>query len=190
MRSYDGFDDSNGSQLIADNPPDAGNRQPVFDQSGWVESVTLYCEENSQSADRCTTFEINLLDFFSDPDPNQELILSVYDDEEIASDDEVVISVSADGVARYNPTSMAFFDPEISGWSINDVVFVASDQFGSKANSIPMSIEVIAIDFRSMYPKKQGFPKMVLLSSPASVFRENRYSYNRRNSCQQYSCLG
>ena len=63
-----------------------------------------------------------------------------------------MISVSADGVARYNPTSMAFFDPEISGWSINDVVFVASDQFGSKANSIPMSIEVIAIDFRVDVP--------------------------------------
>ena len=158
MRSYDGFDYSEWKSVnvIADNPPDAGNRQPVFDQSGWVESVTLYCEENSQSADRCTTFEINLLDFFADPDPNQELILSVYDDEEISSDDEypVVISVSADGVARYNPTSMAFFDPEISGWSINDVVFVASDQFGSKANSIPMSIEVIAIDFEVDEPQE------------------------------------
>ena len=158
MRSYDGFDYSEWKSvnIIADNPPDAGNRQPVFDQSGWVESVTLYCEENSQSADRCTTFEIDLLDFFSDPDPNQELILSVYDDEEIASDDEypVVISVSADGVARYNPTSMAFFDPEISGWSINDVVFVASDQFGSKANSIPMRIEVIAIDFQVDVPQE------------------------------------
>ncbi len=157
MRSYDGFDYSEWKSvnIIADNPPDAGNRQPVFDPTGWVELVTLYCEENSQSAERCTTFEINLLDFFTDPDPNQELILSVYDDEEIASDDEypVVISISADGMARYNPISMAFFDPEISGWSINEVVFVASDQFGSKANSIPISIEVIAIDFEVDIPQ-------------------------------------
>lgn len=157
MRSYDGFDYSEWKSvnIIADNPPDAGNRQPVFDSTGWVELVTLYCEENSQSAERCTTFEINLLDFFTDPDPNQELILSVYDDEEIASDDEypVVISISADGMARYNPISMAFFDPEISGWSINEVVFVASDQFGSKANSIPISIEVIAIDFEVDIPQ-------------------------------------
>ena len=156
MRSYDGFDysDWKSVNIIADNPPDAGNNQPVFDQSGWVESVTLYCEENSQSADRCTTFEINLLDFFADPDQNQELILSVYDDDGISSDDEypVVISVSSDGIARYNPTSMSFFDPEISGWSINDVVFVASDQYGSKANSIPMSIEVIGIDFEVEVP--------------------------------------
>ena len=156
MRSYDGFDysDWKSVNIIADNPPDAGNNQPVFDQSEWVESVTLYCEENSQSADRCTTFEINLLDFFTDPDQNQELILSVYDDDGISSDDEypVVISVSSDGIARYNPTSMSFFDPEISGWSINDVVFVASDQYGSKANSIPMSIEVIGIDFEVDVP--------------------------------------
>ena len=158
MRSYDGFDYSEWKtvNIIADNPPDAGNRQPVFDQSQWPEMITLYCEENSQSADRCTTFEINLLDFFSDPDVNQELILSVYDDEGLTSDDEypVVISVSADGVARYNPTSMSFFDPEISGWSINDVVFVASDQFGSKANSIPLSIDVIGIDFEVDVPEE------------------------------------
>ena len=63
-----------------------------------------------------------------------------------------MVSVSSDGIARYNPTSMSFFDPEISGWSINDVVFVASDQYGSKANSIPMSIEVIGIDFEVEVP--------------------------------------
>ena len=158
MRSYDGFDYSEWKNvnIIADNPPDAGNNQPVFDQSQWPDEITLYCEENSQSVDRCTSFEINLLDFFADPDANQELILSVYDDESIDSDDEypVVISVSADGLARYNPTSMSFFDPEISGWSIHDVVFVASDPFGSKANSIPISIEVLGIDFEVDIPEE------------------------------------
>ena len=58
-----------------------------------------------------------------------------------------MITISADGKARYNPTSMSFFDADISGWSLNDVVFVASDQFSSKANSIPMSIQVVGIEF-------------------------------------------
>ena len=151
MRSYDGFDYSEWKtvNIIADNPPDAGNNQPVFDQTEWPDEVVLYCEINSQSADRCTSFEINLLDFFADPDPNQELLLSVYDSPDIDSDDQypVVITISADGKARYNPTSMSFFDPEISGWSLEDVVFVASDQFSSKANSNPISIQVIGIEF-------------------------------------------
>ena len=151
MRSYDGFDYSEWKtvNIIADNPPDAGNNQPVFDQTEWPDEVILYCETNSQSADRCTSFEINLLDFFADPDPNQELLLSVYDSADIDSDDQypIVITISADGKARYNPTSMSFFDPEISGWSLYDVVFVASDQFSSKANSNPISIQVIGIEF-------------------------------------------
>ena len=147
MRSYDGFDYSEWKtvNIIADNPPDAGNNQPIFDQTEWPEEVVLYCEIDSQSADRCTSFEIDLLNFFADPDPNQELLLSVYDGEDTDSDDQhpVVITISADGKARYNPTSMSFFDADISGWSLNDVVFVASDQFSSKANSIPMSIQVV-----------------------------------------------
>ena len=75
--------------------------------------------------------------------------MSVYDNADIDSDDQypVVITISADGKARYNPTSMSFFDPEISGWSLYDVVFVASDQFSSKANSNPISIQVIGIEF-------------------------------------------
>ena len=151
MRSYDGFDYSEWKtvNIIADNPPDAGNNQPIFDQTEWPEEVVLYCEIDSQSADRCTSFEIDLLNFFADPDPNQELLLSVYDGEDTDSDDQhpVVITISADGKARYNPTSMSFFDADISGWSLNDVVFVASDQFSSKANSIPMSIQVVGIEF-------------------------------------------
>jgi len=151
MRSYDGFDYSEWKtvNIIADNPPDAGNNQPIFDQTEWPEEVVLYCEIDSQSADRCTSFEIDLLNFFTDPDLNQELLLSVYDGEDTDSDDQhpVVITISADGKARYNPTSMSFFDADISGWSLSDVVFVASDQFSSKANSIPMSIQVVGIEF-------------------------------------------
>ena len=44
MRSYDGFDYSEWKtvNIIADNPPDAGNNQPIFDQTEWPEEVVLY----------------------------------------------------------------------------------------------------------------------------------------------------
>ena len=151
MRSYDGFDYSEWIefQITADNPPDAGNNQPVFDSSDWVDEITLYCELDSQSQDRCTLAEIDLMQYFSDADQNQELMLSVYDNEELTSDDEygVVFSIASNGEATYNPITMSFYDPEISGWSLDGVIFVASDPFGSKANSLPVSINVIGLSF-------------------------------------------
>ena len=151
MRSYDGFDYSDWVelQITADNPPDAGNNQPVFDSSGWLNEITLYCELDSQSQDRCTLAEIDLMEHFSDADQNQELMLSVYDNEELTSDDEygVVFSIASNGMATYNPITMSFYDPEISGWSLDEVIFVASDPFGSKANSLPVSINVIGLTF-------------------------------------------
>ena len=109
FRSYDGYDYSEWEEavIVADNPPDAGNSQPTFASTGWSDEIILFCETESQSQDRCTRGEIDLLDYFDDVDPGQELILSVYDDESTASDDHfgIVINVAMSGVATYNPVS-------------------------------------------------------------------------------------
>ena len=92
-----------------------------------------------------------------------------------------MITISADGKARYNPTSMSFFDADISGWSLNDVVFVASDQFSSKANSIPMSIQVVGIEFVVDARRIPGYQKMRLLFSLELDYQKDCYRHNRRN---------
>ena len=58
-----------------------------------------------------------------------------------------MFSIASNGEATYNPITMSFYDPEISGWSLDGVIFVASDPFGSKANSLPVSINVIGLSF-------------------------------------------
>jgi hypothetical protein len=120
-----------------------------------MDEITLYCELDSQSQDRCTLAEIDLMQYFSDADQNQELMLSVYDNEDMDSDDEygVVFSIGTNGIATYNPITMSFYDPEISGWSLDEVIFVATDPFGSKANSLPVSIGVIGLDFMVNEPE-------------------------------------
>ena len=101
---------------MADNPPDAGNSQPTFDSSDWDDEIILYCEINSQSQDRCTKAEIDLLQFFDDVDPGQELILSVYDNENSDTDDHhsIVVNVGSEGMAVYNPVTMFFYDTDMS----------------------------------------------------------------------------
>jgi len=151
FRSYDGFDYSDWVEMliVADNPPDAGNNQPTFDSTDWFDEITLYCEINSQSQDRCTRAEIDLLDYFDDIDPGQELILSVYDDESRTSDDHfgIVINVGLDGIAAYNPVSMFFYDIDMATWTLENVVFVATDTHGSKINSNPITFTVVGLQF-------------------------------------------
>ena len=151
VRSYDGYDfsDWTEAQIVADNPPDAGNNRPTFDSTGWQPEVNLYCEMESQSQDRCTKAELDLLQFFDDQDGVQHLILSVYDDESRTSDDlyGLVINVGTDGIAIYNPISMFFYDADINTWSLQNVIFVATDQHGSKEISSPVTFNVIPIRF-------------------------------------------
>ena len=151
FRSYDGFDYSDWAEMliVADNPPDAGNNQPTFDSTDWPDEITLYCEIDSQSQDRCTRVEINLLDFFNDIDPGQDLSLSVYDDETRTSDDHfgIVINVGFDGMATYNPVSMFFYDIDMATWTLENVVFVATDTHGSKINSNPITFTVVGLQF-------------------------------------------
>jgi hypothetical protein len=158
FRSYDGYDYSDWEEMliVADNPPDAGNNQPTFDSTDWSSSISLYCEIDSQSQDRCTKAEIDLLEYFDDIDPGQELILSVYDDDSRTSDDHfgIVINVGMDGMATYNPVSMFFYDADMATWTLENVVFVATDTHGSKINSNPVTFTVVGLQFLITPPEE------------------------------------
>ena len=157
VTAYDGYDYSEMTTIAitADNPPDAGNNQPSFDSANWVQEITLYCEIDSQSQDRCTKASIDLMQFFSDADVNQELILSVYNNPELTSDDDygLVISVGVDGIAVYDPISMFFYDTDMDTWTLDNVVFLATDPHGSKMNSMPVTFTIVGINFEIFSPE-------------------------------------
>ena len=155
VQSYDGYDysDMTTISIIADNPSDAGNNQPVFNSENWLQEITLYCEIESQSQDRCTKAEIDLNQFFTEIDNGQDLILSVFDSE-ASSDDNfaLVINVGQDGIAIYDPISMFFYDPNMEAWTLENVIFVATDPFGSKEISLDVTFTVIPISFQIDVP--------------------------------------
>ena len=157
IMSYDGYDFSEMSTITitADNPSDVGNNQPSFNSDGWSQEIVLYCEISSQSQDRCTKGEIDLNQFFSDLDSGQDLILSVYDDPNDDSDDNsaLVINVGQDGIGVYDPISMFFYDNDMSTWTLENVIFVATDPFGSKEISIPVTFRVIGVTFEIYNPE-------------------------------------
>ena len=159
VRSYDGYDYSEMTTItvVADNPSDAGNNQPVFNSDGWSQEIILYCEISSQSQDRCTKGIIDLNEFFSDMDLGEELILSVYDDPstDATSDDNyaLVINVGQDGIAVYDPISMFFYDSDMDSWTLENVVFMATDPHGSREIAIPMTFTVIGINFEINEPE-------------------------------------
>ena len=150
-RSYDGYEYSDWMevQVVADNPPDADNNRPTFDSTNWQTEITLFCEFDTTSQNPCTKAEINLLEFFDDADGINSLILSVYDDEAKSSDDEfgLVINIGVDGVAVYDPKAMGFYNEDMDTWSLSNVIFVATDPFGSKEISTPVSFNVVPIEF-------------------------------------------
>jgi len=151
VRSYDGFDYSDWEeiQVTADNPPDAGNNRPTFDSTNWNSEIVLYCEIESQSQDRCTNAEINLLDFFDDIDGTDRLLLSVFDDEVKTSDDlyGFVVQINPNGIAIYDPILMMPYSTDLSTWSLTDVIFVATDEATAKEISAPVTFTVSPIQF-------------------------------------------
>ena len=144
--------------ITADNPPNAGNNQPTFDSTGWENEIILYCDTESNSVDKCTTVEIDLKDFFSDLD-NDIQFISVYNDTSINTDDRhaLVVGVGTDGVARYDPADMQFFDDNIESWTLNNVIFIATDAWDSRANSDPLTFRVVPLEFYIQEPEKNWF---------------------------------
>ena len=64
-----------------------------------------------------------------------------------------MINVGQDGIAIYDPISMFFYNPDISSWTLENVIFVATDPFGSKEISTPVTFTVIGINFEIDTPE-------------------------------------
>ena len=54
-RAYDGVDYSmmETVRVIIDNPADADNIKPTFNPTGWVDTITIFCDEKSSAFDKC-----------------------------------------------------------------------------------------------------------------------------------------
>ena len=162
FRSYDGIDYSDWDDvtIVVDNPPNVNNNQPKFDSSGWQSEIILYCDSESNSVDKCTTVEIDLKEYFSDADSTEWQsdiqFYSVYNDTSIQSDDRhaLVVGVGSDGIARYDPADMLFFDDDMESWTLNDVIFIATDSWDSRANSYPVSFRVVPLQFTIQEPEQ------------------------------------
>ena len=157
VRAYDGDDYSEWVtwRMTINNPLDAENMDPIFNETGWVGTWTIFCDENSNSFDRCGGgVSFDLAEFFSDPDgtgsPGNDLEFYVYDDEETIEDDfyDDFITITPMGVLTYDPMSyMAQTTSEIPEWSLNGVVLYAQDDQESKAYSLKVNFLVRAVSF-------------------------------------------
>ena len=156
VKAYDGVDYSviETVRIQIDNPVDADNIKPTFNPAGWVETITIFCDENSNSFDKCDSAEINLLDFFNDSDgvgpQSSHMVFDIYDDPSTALDDDYAyhITISPDGIATYNPmSSMYQTTSEISEWSMKGVMFEARDAFDSAALSYQVNFVVRGVEF-------------------------------------------
>ena len=116
VKAYDGVDYSviETVRIQIDNPVDADNIKPTFNPAGWVETITIFCDENSNSFDKCDSAEIDLLDFFNDSDgvgpQSSHMVFDIYDDPSTALDDDYAyhITISPEGIATYNPMSSMY----------------------------------------------------------------------------------
>ena len=155
IRAYDGEDYSTESRIriTIDNPTDADNIAPIFDQEGWVATLTIFCDANSNAIDRCGNgATIDLTQFFSDPDglgeAENDLLFDVFEDETNLDDDFYAdyVSINAKGVATYNPP---WVQPTsvISEWSLVGLMFEARDSYDSVAYSYKVNIVVVSVAF-------------------------------------------
>ena len=158
VKAYDGDDYSDTSvwRMTVNNPLDAENIDPQFNETGWVGTWTIFCDEFTGYLDRCgggISFDIS--EFFSDPDgtgvASDDLEFYVYNDPETIGDDDYpyYVTVSPLGLVSYDPitSGKAGTTGEISEWSLPDVVFYAVDDQESKAYSLKMNFLVRAVSF-------------------------------------------
>jgi hypothetical protein len=155
-RAFDGHDYSSWDQVevIINNPPDADNIPPVFNGTGWVRELVIFCEEGSQALDRCGEgASIMLSPFFSDPD-GTELDFEIYDNPDIIANADLqqdtlcadIISINSAGVATYDPVAMSFHTPDMDMWSCEGMQFIAKDG-SSRAYSLTVDFIVRAVSF-------------------------------------------
>ena len=158
VRAYDGDDYSEWVtwRMIINNPLDAENIDPVFNETGWVGTWTIFCDEFTGYLDRCGGgVSFDLSEFFTDPDgtgvSSNDLEFYVYNDPETFGDDDYgfLVTVSPLGLVSYDPitSGMSTTTSEISEWSLPEVVFYAIDDQESKAYSLKVNFLVRAVSF-------------------------------------------
>ena len=154
VRSFDGFQYSDAAsiEVIIDNPPNQDNTRPAFNSTNWPDSVTIFCEEEGASQNRCGDgYYIDLTEFFSDVDAGDSLAYYVLDQPDMFEDDlyAEVITVGSNGVANYNPLSMSFYSGSMEDWDLQDVIFQVRDSAGSTISSDPLDFDVVGVSFES-----------------------------------------
>ena len=100
--------------------------------------------------DRCTVGTLDLNQYFDDPD-GQTLSFSAYNNPNILTDDlyDLVIRMPS-GVATFDPIEMYFYDTDMATWTLDNVIFIATDPSGSIATSNPVDFTVIAATFTAV----------------------------------------
>ena len=157
-RSYDGKSGGYSAwdqvEIIIHNPPDSDNRAPIFNSSGWVNEVIIFCEENSEALERCGNGgSIEVSPYFSDPD-GDSLDFDVWDDPDVIANSDFehdqrcydLISVDIYGKATYDPVSMSFLNADMDTWSCEGMKFIAKDG-SSTAYSMNVDFIVRAVSF-------------------------------------------
>ena len=155
-RSFDGhsYSDWKEVEIVIHNPPDADNRAPVFNNTGWVGEVIIFCEEGSQSLERCGGGgSVELAPHFSDID-GDSLDFDVWDDPDVIGNSDLqhdqrcydLISVDINGRATYDPVGMSFHTTDMDLWSCEGMKFIARDG-SSTAYSMNVDYTVRAVSF-------------------------------------------
>ena len=157
VKAYDGENYSliETVRIVIDNPADADNVAPTFNPDGWIDTITIFCDERSSAIDKCGEgAEINLLDFFNDSDglgpETSHMVFDIYDDPSTAIDDDYAyhIRITPDGKVVYDPMeSMHQTSAEISDWSMQGVMFEGRDIHDSVAYSYQVNFIVRGVEF-------------------------------------------
>ncbi len=158
VKAYDGDDYSETIvwRMTINNPLDAENIDPVFNETGWVGTWTIFCDEQSDSFDRCGNgVSFDLTEFFSDPDgtgePANDLEFFIYDDPANSQDDYFFdyISITPTGELTFDPMSSYLWQSTstVSDWSLEGVVIYAQDDQESKAYSLKVNFLVRGVTF-------------------------------------------
>ncbi len=165
IKAWDGknYSNTNTIRITIDNPSDAENLVPVFNDSAWVSKITLYCDSNPTKQDRCNGgISIDLTEYFSDPDGvvssrTDGLVFDVYDDLTTLVDDEYgdYLTFSTGGVVKYNPAYVTGLSSEVSEWSIVGLMFEARDSYGSANYSYKVNIVVVEVTFNVIQQKTE-----------------------------------
>jgi len=175
VRAYDGYDWSLPSNMTFTIDNKANNLRPQFNGTAWDEDVTLFCDRDSKSENPCTTAEVNMYEFFSDPDGilewhNFEVLNIKCDLSEVQmvteEDCKSLLVPNDQGVFVYNPMDAMDLLGSNAELSLENVQFRVTDSNGSEVESLFMNFWVSYIDF-SVEREDGDISQPIVEDSPA-----------------------